>query len=86
MVSRFSPCPQILPTIGNCSTGQGVLGLNIRLSSARLQYEMTQQPRLLTHLEKPLLELLQRALEAHKVALNLDQDNADILLWVTVPW
>jgi hypothetical protein len=60
--------------------------LNIKLSSARLQYEMTQQPRLLAHLEKPLLELLQAALEAHRLALNLDQDNADILLWVALQW
>lgn len=43
---------------------------------------MTQQPRLLVHLEKPLSELLQLALESHKLALKLDPDNADTLLWV----
>lgn len=43
---------------------------------------MTQQPRLLVHLGQPLLELLQLALESHKFALKLEQDNPDILLWV----
>lgn len=56
--------------------------LNLKLPSARLQYEMTQQPRLLVHLEKPVVELLQMALESHKCALELDRDNADALLWV----
>lgn len=56
--------------------------LNLKRRSARLQYEMTQQPRLLVHLEQPLDELLQEALESHKFALKLDQNNADALLWV----
>jgi hypothetical protein len=43
---------------------------------------MTQQPRLLVHVGEPLDRLLEISLEAHQLALNIDQGNADILLWV----
>lgn len=51
------------------------------LTRARLQYEVAQQPRLLAHLPTPLFDLLQIALESHKIALKIDQDNPDLLLY-----
>ena len=49
---------------------------------ARVQYELTQHPRLLEQLPGTLLELLQTALESSRYALSLKQDNADVLLYV----
>lgn len=49
-------------------------------ASARLQYELTQRPRLLMFLSKPLLNLLQSALDAHRLALGINKDNVDLLL------
>ena len=48
---------------------------------ARLQYEVAQQPRLLAHLPTPLIDLLQTALDSHRLALKIDQDNPDLLLY-----
>lgn len=48
---------------------------------ARLQYEVAQQPRLLEQLPTPLVELLQKTLDSHRLALTIDQDNADLLLY-----
>lgn len=47
-----------------------------------MQYELTQHPRLLEKLPGTLLELLKTALESSRYALNLNQDNADVLLYV----
>ena len=41
--------------------------------------EITTHPVLVRQLQAPILEVLQQALEAHRYALNLDQDNADSL-------
>ncbi|KAL8717688.1 MAG: hypothetical protein Q9225_005096 [Loekoesia sp. 1 TL-2023] len=46
---------------------------------ARLQYELAQQPRLLQHLPGDLIDLLKTALDSHKYALELNQENADLL-------
>lgn len=51
-------------------------------SRARLQYELSQQPRLLAELPISLVELLQLTLESHRAALHLKQDDADALLLV----
>lgn len=54
------------------------------MARARLQYEIAQQPRLLAHLPDSSISPLQLALNAHIVARDIDQDNADLLLWVFV--
>lgn len=48
-------------------------------SRARIQYEITQHPKLSAQLQSPLLDALQVALQSHRVALNLVQDNPDAL-------
>lgn len=51
---------------------------------ARLQYDLAEQPRLLAHLPYSLIDLLQLALESHRIALDINQDNADLLLYVSL--
>lgn len=46
----------------------------------RLQYELTQHPKLLKELPGSLLDLLQVALESSKYALTLNGDDPDALL------
>ncbi|EAW14691.1 uncharacterized protein ACLA_001020 [Aspergillus clavatus NRRL 1] len=55
------------------------LAFDLAYNKARLQYEITQHPRLATQLSIPLLDALRIALTAHREALNLEQDNADAL-------
>ena len=64
-----------------CLLSLGSVAENIR---ARLQYEISQQPRLLERLSTPLLELLQTTLDSHRLALTINQDNADLLLYAVV--
>lgn len=52
---------------------------DLAYNKARLQYEVAQQPRLLQHLPTPLIDLLQTTLDSHRLALTIDQDNADLL-------
>jgi len=47
---------------------------------ARVQYELTQHPKLLKELPGTLLELLQTALESSRYALKLNPENVDVLL------
>lgn len=54
-------------------------------SRARLQYELTQQPRLLAFMPFSLMDLLQLALESHRYALVIKQDNPDLLLYASLP-
>ena len=56
---------------------------SLNLTRARLQYEIAQQPRLLAHLPTPLFDLLQIALDSHRFALKIDQDNPDLLLYAS---
>lgn len=51
-----------------------------KLARARLQYELTQHPKLLQQLPGSLLELLQTAIESSRYALKLNGQNADVLL------
>lgn len=44
-----------------------------------MQYEITQHPKLAAQLPAPQAEILQVALQSHRDALRLDQDNADVL-------
>lgn len=46
---------------------------------ARLQYENATHPRLVSQLQVPVLSALLTALESHRYALHLDQDNTDVL-------
>ena len=46
---------------------------------ARVQYEITQHPKLAAQLPAPQAELLEVALQSHRDALYLEQDNADAL-------
>ena len=49
-------------------------------SRARVQYQITQQPRLLAQNPAPLVDLLQVALDSHRYALQSRPDDADALL------
>lgn len=49
------------------------------IDRARVQYEITQHPKLASQLPAPLAEILHIALASHRDALGLQQDNADIL-------
>ena len=44
-----------------------------------MQYDITQHPKLAAQLPAPLPDLLQVALQSHRDAIKLDQDNADAL-------
>ena len=55
----------------------------LKFVRARLQYELSQQPRLLEHLPSPLLDVLHAALNSHRHALNLKPEDADTLLYVS---
>jgi hypothetical protein len=57
-----------------------LLKLPFDILRARVQYELTQHPRLLAQLPGTLLDLLKTALESSRYALSLNQDNADVLL------
>ncbi|KKK23105.1 hypothetical protein P175DRAFT_0532355 [Aspergillus ochraceoroseus IBT 24754] len=52
---------------------------DLAYNKARVQYEITQHPRLATQLSTPLVEVLRVALHSHREALRLEQDNADAL-------
>lgn len=53
--------------------------LLLTIHRARVQYEITQHPKLAAQLPAPLVKLLHIALQSHREALALQQDNADIL-------
>ncbi|KAI1618311.1 hypothetical protein EDD36DRAFT_27456 [Exophiala viscosa] len=53
--------------------------LDLAYNKARVLLEIATHPILVQQLQAPLLEVLQQALDAHRYALNLDQDNADAL-------
>lgn len=53
--------------------------LHSPLDRARVQYEITQHPKLATQLPAPQIEILQIALQSHRDALRLEQDNPDAL-------
>ncbi|KAJ6035093.1 hypothetical protein N7499_002312 [Penicillium canescens] len=52
---------------------------DLAYNKARVQYEITQHPKLATQLPAPQGEILQVALQSHREALVLEQDNADVL-------
>ncbi|KAF7712348.1 Uncharacterized protein PECH_003336 [Penicillium ucsense] len=52
---------------------------DLAYNKARVQYEITQHPKLAAQLPAPQAELLEVALQSHRDALYLEQDNADAL-------
>ncbi|KAJ5603326.1 hypothetical protein N7537_006282 [Penicillium hordei] len=52
---------------------------DLAYNKARVQYEITQHPKLAAQLPSPQGEILQVALQSHRDALALEQDNADVL-------
>nr|KMM70219.1 hypothetical protein CPAG_06531 [Coccidioides posadasii RMSCC 3488] len=52
---------------------------DLAYNKARVQYDITQHPKLASQLPAPMAEILQIALKSHREALSKDQDNADIL-------
>ncbi|KAI9041695.1 uncharacterized protein KD926_006593 [Aspergillus affinis] len=52
---------------------------DLAYNKARVQYEITQHPRLAAQLPAPVGDILQTTLQSHREALVLDQDNADVL-------
>ncbi|KAJ5653531.1 hypothetical protein N7490_000534 [Penicillium lividum] len=55
------------------------VAFDLAYNKARVQYEITQHPKLAAQLPAPQAEILQVALQSHRDALKLDQDNADVL-------
>ncbi|EXJ87037.1 hypothetical protein A1O3_03994 [Capronia epimyces CBS 606.96] len=53
--------------------------LDLAYNKARVLLEIATHPILINQLNTPLLEVLQQALDAHRYALSLDQDNPDTL-------
>lgn len=51
----------------------------IFFNRARVQYEITQHPKLALQISTPMGEALSVALQSHRDALQLEQDNADVL-------
>ncbi|KAF7593176.1 hypothetical protein BBP40_011889 [Aspergillus hancockii] len=51
---------------------------DLAYNKARVQYEITQHPKLAAQLPAPLVDILNITLQSHREALNLDQDNADV--------
>ncbi|KAJ5577744.1 uncharacterized protein N7459_006708 [Penicillium hispanicum] len=52
---------------------------DLAYNKARVQYEITQHPKLAAQLPAPQADMLQVALQSHRDALRLDQDNPDVL-------
>src|SRR6266536_2364643 len=52
---------------------------DLAYNKARVQYEITQHPKLVTQLSAPLIDVLRVALESHREALKLQQENEDVL-------
>ncbi|PGH09356.1 hypothetical protein GX51_00799 [Blastomyces parvus] len=52
---------------------------DLAYNKARIQFEITQHPKLVTQLPAPAVEILHIALKSHRHALALQQDNAEIL-------
>ncbi|KAL1956349.1 hypothetical protein VTO42DRAFT_7432 [Malbranchea cinnamomea] len=52
---------------------------DLAYNKARVQYEITQHPKLASQLPAPMIEILHIALRSHRDALDLQQDSPDIL-------
>ncbi|RDL40631.1 uncharacterized protein BP5553_00610 [Venustampulla echinocandica] len=63
----------------NEGLGKFPTSFDLAYNKARVQYELSQHPRLLAQLPGNLWELLQTALESSRYALTLNQTDADVL-------
>lgn len=54
----------------------------LNISRARLEYDITQQPAFVGQLGSSYISLLKAAAASHRVALDIEQDHADVLLSV----
>ncbi|PLB33399.1 uncharacterized protein BDW47DRAFT_129994 [Aspergillus candidus] len=52
---------------------------DLAYNKARVQYEITQHPKLASQLPAPLVDILNITLKSHRDALTMEQDNADTL-------
>lgn len=77
---RSSPAPLTWPTTSAYNFARDSPPFADNFARARLQYEMTQHPKILPQLPGTLLELLQTAIESSRYALKLESENADALL------
>ena len=80
LVPNCSLTRSIWLTISKTSSQDSFAMLNI--SRARLEYDLTQQPAFVAQLGSSYLTLLKEAAASHRVALDIEQDNADVLLSV----
>ncbi|KAL9624048.1 MAG: hypothetical protein Q9160_001801 [Pyrenula sp. 1 TL-2023] len=55
------------------------LSIDLAYNKARLQYESVTHPLLVSQLQVPIIDALGTALESHRIALRLDQNNTDAL-------
>ena len=80
LVPSRSLTHSIWPTTSKTSSQDSFAMLNI--SRARLEYDITQQPAFVGQIGSSNLSLLREAAASHRVALDIEQDNADVLLSV----
>ncbi|KXL41456.1 hypothetical protein M433DRAFT_45261, partial [Acidomyces richmondensis BFW] len=52
---------------------------DLAYNKARLELEITQRPALVAHIGRPIVELLEQALGSHRYALQLNEENPDVL-------
>jgi tetratricopeptide (TPR) repeat protein len=52
---------------------------DLAYNKARVQYEISQHPKLVKQLSAPIVDVLKVALESHREALKLQQENEDVL-------
>lgn len=52
---------------------------DLAYNKARLELELSQQPKLVSKLPLTLIQLLQQAVASHRYALHLDKENVDVL-------
>jgi len=52
---------------------------DLAYNKARLELEITQCPALVAHVGRPIVELLEQALDSHRSALRLNEENQDVL-------
>ncbi|KAH0555988.1 hypothetical protein GP486_006069 [Trichoglossum hirsutum] len=67
---------KFVPEASHASLWVSLIPLVVR---ARVQYDITQHPALAAQIPASLVDLLRTALESHRVALRLQQENADVL-------
>lgn len=67
----------VFMSMDNLANKKYIIFTNI--NRARVQYDITQHPKLAAQLPAPLPDLLEVALQSHRDSIKLDQDNTDAL-------